>query len=249
MRVIDLYWITVGDSQHYYTSSQTNIKHDGHTWISQGIDHTGAIEQTSDPLKMSTSFDVAAGSAIASIALNPPLNTPVKLRILRLEGDDPVKTIFTGRIISGNYESGWVSVELEPLYSELNTNGLCESVTRQCRYALGSRKCGVALDVNKATVQASSGTIITLGRALPLDYQYGSLEYQGEAHAIDAQPNDVTIALLHGTVIPPGAEVRLIKGCDGTMSCCKTRFNNALNFGGAEHIPTTNPYTGDPINR
>lgn len=249
MQVTDLYWLTVGNTHHYYTSAQTDITFDNKLWVSQAIDHTGAIEQTDDPLKMDTAFEVAAGTNIANLALNPPANFAVTLQLLRIEGDAPAKVIFTGNIISGVYEKGWVTVELAPLYNALNSNGLHEAVTRQCRYILGSRKCGVALERTAATVLSMSGAVVSLASPLPLQYQYGSLEFDGQAYAIDAQPDSKTLILLHGASIPQGSTVHVRQGCDGTMNHCHGRFNNGPNFGGAEHIPVTNPYTGDPINR
>ncbi|WP_407546556.1 phage BR0599 family protein [Vibrio parahaemolyticus] len=249
MQIVDLYKLTVGSTQFYFTSAQHDIEYDVIVWKTQPINHTGAIEQTNDPLKMDTSFDVQAGTTFADIALNPPANFPVKLEILRLENSKTAKSIFTGRIVSGTYSDGWVQVDIEPLYTELNTNGLYEGATRQCRYIVGSRKCGVTLNPLSTTVTSSEKTTVVVADTLPLDYQYGSLEVGDEAYSIDAQPDEHTLVLLHSVQIPTGTAVKLIKGCDGTMDICHSRFDNSLNFGGAKDLPVKNPYTGDPINR
>ncbi len=145
MTIHDIFLFSINKSNYGYTSSQHDILLNNITYKSQPIDKTSAIEQSDNPLKMDAYFDVKSGSELAEFILNPPSNQTVKVKIMRLKTGGELRTIFTGRLMSGVYDNGWVKVGLEPVYTEMHSNGLTESVTRQCRYSLGNRKCGVII--------------------------------------------------------------------------------------------------------
>jgi hypothetical protein len=245
----DLFFLTVGDREYYFTAAQSDVVYEGKTWISQPIEHYQSIEQSSDPLKVSSAFNVAAGSDLAQLILSPPLNEAIKIRIWRNNLADDYVAIFNGRIVSGMYNAGWIQTMLQPIYTDLLVPGLSESVTRQCRYHLGSRKCGAHVTTIRVAVSNVDGLTIELADPIALIYQFGYLQLGFESRQIDAQPDSTHLVLLHPLGIDVGEQLILTPGCDGLMSTCNGRFDNALNFGGAMHLPVKNPYMGDPINR
>ncbi|WP_087022386.1 phage BR0599 family protein [Thaumasiovibrio subtropicus] len=246
--VVELYRVQIGNEEWLFTSAQADVVYQGRRWATQPIERSGNIEQSDDPLKVETSFDVAAGSELADIALNPPLNIAPKLTILRSEGLG-YETVFTGRIMAGVWNEGWVKVEVAPVQTELQVTGLVEVVSPQCRYTPGSRKCGLTLQGTNVSVKQCKGALVTFNESLPLHYQFGYLR-QGQNHYfIDQQTAKNQVSLLHPALIAVGSTLQIVQGCDRTLQCCAERFNNAANFGGAANLPTKNPYVGDPIDR
>nr|WP_086937500.1 phage BR0599 family protein [Thaumasiovibrio occultus] len=248
MTVTELYQVSVFDDVWRFTSAQQDCQVDGLQWLSQPIHRSATIEQSSDPLKVDTNFEVAAGCELAALVLNPPLNIAPTLTIRRREITG-WRTVFTGRIVAGVWNEGWVKVELEPVQTQMQVTGLVEVVSPLCRYDLGSRKCGVTVQPYINAIAAISGNQITLDLPVPLQFQYGYLRVNNENHFIESQVSSTALVLLHHAALDVGARIELIQGCDRTMPCCAERFNNILNFGGAAHLPTKNPYTGDPIDR
>ncbi len=53
--------------------------------------------------------------------------------------------------------------------------------------------------------------------------------------------NDITLLLpFPETVV--GENVTVFAGCDHTLATCKTKFDNVLNYGGFQFVPTANPF-------
>ncbi len=100
-----------------------------------------------------------------------------------------------------------------------------------------------------AVVSACIGSTVTLTEPVELQYQYGYIEHGDNIYHVDAQIDSRTLVLLHSVDLNRGDDIRLVKGCDGSMKTCHHVFNNAINYGGAEYLPLKNPYVGDPINR
>ncbi|MDX1301181.1 phage BR0599 family protein [Photobacterium sp.] len=249
MATIELYQIEIQADVWRFTSSQSDVLYKGFNWQSHAIERGASIEQSDDPLRADTSFEVSAGSTLANIALNPPLNVAPKITILRSEDGLTFYTVFAGRLMAGVWNDGFVSVELEAVHTELQITGLTETVTPHCRYSLGSRKCGHTESPRTVTVAAVNGNLVTLNESLSLEYHYGRLKQGHNHHYIDTQPSSKTLRLLHPATFTPGEQVEVTRGCDRTLATCHSRFNNAINFGGAVNLPTKNPYIGDPIDR
>lgn len=244
----ELFFLESTSNVWRYTSSQDDLDYQNATWLSQKIDHDQSIEQSDNPLKTTTGFKVASGEPLANLILNTSPNESIKIKIHRFEQGKYV-VVFSGRIVGGTYNDGWVNVELVPIYTDMQATGLSEGVTRQCRYELGSRKCAVQGSRTSVTVAKVSGRSIRVVETLPLHFQYGVLDDGTRKYFIDGQLSDHELVLLHAHSVTVGQKVTIFQGCDGTMNTCQSVFNNALNFGGAEHIPVKNPYVGDPINR
>ncbi|MDO6497319.1 phage BR0599 family protein [Photobacterium sanguinicancri] len=250
MAVIELYEVSSDFDVLRFTSHQFDVLYKGLNWQSHVIERGGSIEQSDDPLRSDAAFEVAAGSPLANLALNPPLSTAPKVSILRSEdGGKTFFTVFAGRLMAGVWNDGFVAVELEAVHTELQVTGLKETVTPQCRFALGSRKCGVAEKPKAVTVKAVDGLVVTLTTALPMSYAFGKLRHNEGLHFIDRQVNATQLKLLHPASIPAGTKVTVFRGCDRSLECCHQRFNNAVNFGGSVNLPKKNPYVGDPIDR
>ncbi|MGF1727218.1 phage BR0599 family protein [Photobacterium nomapromontoriensis] len=249
MAVIELYKIEIHHEVWYFTSHQQDVMVNGIHWRAHVIERDASIEQSDDPLRADTSFEVAAGSELADLALNPPLNIAPRVTILRSEDGSTFYTVFAGRLMAGVWNEGFVTLELEAVHTELQVTGLNETITPLCRYALGCRKCGVTESPRAITIKSASGTRLTLTEPVALEYGFGYLKQGGNTHFIDSQPDGVTLKLLHSAHFNPADKAVIVRGCDRSLATCHRRFNNAINFGGAANLPTKNPYVGDPIDR
>ncbi|ELR65837.1 hypothetical protein C942_00924 [Photobacterium marinum] len=250
MVVIELYQIELHDEVWRFTSNQSDVLANGYHWQSHMIARDASIEQSDDPLRADTSFEVAAGSELANLALNPPLNVAPRVTILRSEdGGRVFYTVFAGRLMAGVWNDGFVTVELEAVHTELQVTGLTETITPQCRYSLGSRKCGVLEKPRVVIIERVEGSRVSLVYPVPEEYAFGYLKQGQNFHFIDRQPDSLTLVLLHPALLAEGERAEITRGCDRTLTTCHRRFNNAVNFGGAVNLPTKNPYVGDPIDR
>lgn len=59
-----------------------------------------------------------------------------------------------------------------------------------------------------------------------------------------AQSGDVLKLLLpfSAEIVTVGTSVDVVAGCDHTIATCKTKFNNVINYGGFQFVPTKNPF-------
>ncbi|PKF48852.1 phage BR0599 family protein [Enterovibrio nigricans] len=249
MAVTELYEIQIHRDLWRFTSAQRDTRYQGELYQNVPISRDSAIEQSSDPLKCETSFSVRSGNKLAELALNPPLNVAPKVTIKRTENGQNYLTVFSGRLVAGKWDDGWVTVELEPVHTELQVTGLNETIPPLCRYSLGSRKCGRVLYPTQVNVMTVVGDVVTIDRALPSNYRFGRLEEGYNHYFIESQLSGTQFRLLHIPGFKPGAKVSLVEGCDRTIYTCVERFQNGPNFGGALNLPTKNPYVGDPIDR
>lgn len=55
------------------------------------------------------------------------------------------------------------------------------------------------------------------------------------------------LTLLTAALLPVGATVTVLPGCDHTLSTCDAKFGNAVNYGGQPWIPVKNPFGSDNI--
>lgn len=118
-----------------------------------------------------------------------------------------------------------------------------------CRECLGSIKCGVNLNEYKA-----SGTILEIisqdcivgnhreNKNVAVGYyKYGTIKFlSGKLRGITMQIKDEAdgkIYLLRNTkLVEVGANYEIFAGCNKTLSVCKKKFNNVVNFRGEPYI-------------
>ena len=118
-----------------------------------------------------------------------------------------------------------------------------------CRECLGSAKCGVDLNQYKASGTVShiisQDCIIGNHRAdrnVPVGYyKYGTIKFlSGKLRGITIQIKDEVdgkIYLLRNTkLIEIGDSYEIFAGCNKTLSVCKDKFNNVVNFRGEPYI-------------
>ena len=118
-----------------------------------------------------------------------------------------------------------------------------------CRECLGSIKCGV--DINQYKANGTVSQIISqdciignhrTNRSVPVGYyKYGTIKFlSGKLRGFTIQIKDEVdgkIYLLRNTkLIEIGDSYEIFAGCNKTLSVCKNKFNNVVNFRGEPYI-------------
>lgn len=136
------------------------------------------------------------------------------------------------------------------LQTKLRGNTASIYYQRMCNHVLFDERCKVDRGdwTITATVTKVQRQLITVDNDGTGDGELKAGEIEvvrtGERRTIyDNQNNIVTIGYPFGDA-KEGDEVRLVFGCDHKrLGHCKARFDNVVNYGGFDFIPTVNPFT------
>lgn len=150
-----------------------------------------------------------------------------------------------GEIKSSN---GQYRAELRGL-TDLLQRPIGHVYTPECRHDLGDAACTINIasyTVAGTVTAATSKTIFTdsaRGEAAGI-FNYGLLTFTSGANAglkMDvknfAAGGVFTLWLPMPNTVAVGDGYSVTQGCDKRFATCKTKFNNALNFGGFPHLP------------
>ena len=156
--------------------------------------------------------------------------------------------IFSGFVENIMTNGGLLEISVSSNVAKLNysNSSLFSPICREC---LGSAKCGVNLNQYKA-----NGTVLQIisqdcivgnhrtDRNVPVGYyKYGTIKFLGgKLRGITMQIKDEVdgkIYLLKNTkLIEVGDSYGIFAGCNKTLSVCKNKFNNVINFHGEPYI-------------
>lgn len=199
----------------------------------------------------------------------PPKVATVLVRRLQ-ERSGLVERIWSGDIASVDAEDGSVKLTVSSLFSRAFRRRLPTlTVGRQCAHVLYGVGCNVSRTGSSpdaipfravTTVQTANGRDVRLSvPTIPVAavlrakwLQFGELVHvaSGERMTIvdqaDVDPghSDVTILTLQAHIygMKVGDSVELYAGCDHTVTTCRDKFANQVNFGGFPSLPTRNPF-------
>lgn len=139
-------------------------------------------------------------------------------------------------------------------------SGQCPSPRYQapCNHVLYDARCGIERNDNTHVTYLTADNLESV--VVPLEtIPYaaseligGELRWNGGGQRrmiIDANANSVTVANRFSTEPDSGdmtgTELWISRGCDRSMGVCHFRFDNAVNFGGFNLVPSTNPFQTD----
>ena len=177
------------------------------------------------------------------------------------EGKDILKFGWLGRV----KESGgkFVAELLDPS-SKLQHN-IVSAYSASCRAALGDARCGVDLasytqtssvaSVTSRKAFAASGTLSFMPDTLAeISMWKGGLLMWTTGNNIgismdvyDVLGSDIELMLSMPFDIQAGDEFTITAGCDKSLSMCRYRFGNVLNFRGEPHAPVTDDMIKGPV--
>jgi uncharacterized phage protein (TIGR02218 family) len=219
-----------------------------------------------------TEAEVKNELARANIEVNVPLTNPaavrwmqdngekiVSLTIFEREKNGTVNVVWKGRLASLLPGMKDVSLKMESIFTSLRRPGLRARYQRSCRHALYGRGCTLDPETFAiaGTVTAAAGTVLTIAAADAQADGYfvggmlraadGTLSYivghVGSAITLQRMSRSIADEITGGFPF----DVTLYPGCDHSRATCDSKFDNILNYGGFDFIPTKNPMGGSSI--
>ena len=262
---LDLYEVTIsGTTWRFNNTDQDEIYDNGggpETFQGLAVKRT-KLMQTVQTTKSNVEIQIPIGTSLADRVLRSDLNEIMSLTIYTRRGLETF-VAWKGRLANWKPNSGYIAMNFESVFTSLRRPGLRPTFQRSCRHALYSTRCGV----DPATFEVTQPlfdifdvtTLIFLGLpALALSEDYfvgGYLETPlgARSYIIAQESTNVTIQRLSQSLIDEfavtgeGLSIKLYPGCNYTRAQCISRFDNLLNYGGFDWIPTKNPTGGGSI--
>lgn len=244
----------IGSFKTYlYTSADKAQIINGETYLPIAVKRSnikaGTQEDDNLSLDLDLPFDI---DVIRDYAYS---QTPPKLllEVYRQQFDDEFAwSLFWKGIVRGFNVSGRTAKVQVPSIFSLALQGEIPNVYFQtpCNHVLYDQRCGVLRSDHRyvADIQAVAKTIITLQAAGPTAHILSAGEIvnlrNGERRLILDNEGAVVSIGYPFVDLRPGDQVELVKGCDHSLSACKAKFDNVINFGGFPYIPSDNPFSG-----
>jgi len=206
--------------------------------------------------KQTLSVKVPAGSDPAELfRVFPPAGVVTLIITQGFVGDPDTEflVVWSGRVLSAQWENSEVTLTCEPILTQLQRPGLRRNYQIGCPlplYSVGDGLCNAskAAATTAAVVSAISGPTITLTTGFVTDnHRGGIVEWDRpdgvhEIRTILSVPgaNQVRIA---GTIrgLSAGSAISVVLGCNHKESGC-TLHSNINNYGGQSKIPIKNPF-------
>lgn len=171
------------------------------------------------------------------------------------EGKDILKFGWLGRVkeIGGRF----VAELLDP--SSRLQHQIVKQYQAQCRATLGDAQCGVNL---AAFTMTTAVTGVTNRRVFVAELigayadswaRYGLATFTSGANAgiamevYDSDDGSMTLLLPMPFDIEVGDELTISSGCDHSLTMCRDRYANVLNFRGEPHAPVTDDLIKGPV--
>lgn len=183
----------------------------------------------------------------------------VSLTLFNDDGTD-VTVEWKGRLASIKPDHQKLTLSFESIFTSLRRSGLRARYQKSCRHALYHRGCWLDPEdfATAATLTALDGTTLTVPEAAG---QASGYFRGGMVRAADGSLAfivDHIASLLIVQRVPPaiidqftnegaGTAITIYPGCDHSRATCIAKFDNLLNYGGFDWIPTKNPMGGSSI--
>lgn len=268
-RPLYFYEFIYGDAQtaaYRYVAALSLTVYGGRPWVPFPIKH-GEIVITGSLDRQTLTVTAREDIEMASLVVSRP---PSRLTVLNIyrghTGDDDLRMVWTGRVLSGTFnDNSEVEFSCEPISTSLLTAGLRRKYQRGCPHALYGRACGLdkmshtesgaitavedAMDITVVLTGADHNVTASnlLGGIFRVVLKNGMTEIRAITSATADPDNARTWRI---TVISPiydltvGRSVSVSKGCLHTYDACKAH-NNSDNYGGCLNIPTKSPFTAN----
>lgn len=244
---INMYRVTVGSNQWYYTSGEYDVS-------------TGIYDYLAKPLKRTDlSFDMSTTEVTLTIPgdLAPfelfKYSTPLIPFTVEIMEYPSMNSAFTGNVLSCSFDSvkGIAKVKLGSNRALDGSTAPARTFGTTCSYELFSSACGVSKASHAAVIGTGSMSqtdnvlyVPGLGAYGATTFSGGYLETtEGESQYIVSQSSDYVTLLGSLTTLGDSSAITFYKGCDKQHTTCNSKFGNIARFGGFPFIPFINPYS------
>lgn len=267
-RPLYFYEFIYGDAAttaYRYVANLETVIYGGRPWAPFPIKHS-EITTSGSLDKQTLTVTAREDIEITALVVTRPPSRITTLNIYRGHvGDDDLRMMWSGRVLSGNLvETSEVELACESISTSQLNIGLRRKYQRGCPHALYGRACGVdkslhtesgsttgvtdSMSVSVTLTSADRGlTAQTLtGGIFRITLKNGLTEIRAISAAVNNGGRNWTLSLVAPIYdMVAGRPVSVSKGCLHTYDACKNVFNNADNYGGCANIPTKNPFNAN----
>ena len=244
-----------GVTEYRYTNRPYIVSDSNETWLPSSIENTEvnqSNELAKDPVKITLPRDNTLADSF--LAGSPDEITTVTIFRLH-EGTAPV-AYWKGRVAGSSISGDAVTLNCENIFTSMRRTGLRARYQRNCRHALYSDQCGIALYeyADVATATAASGYTVTVeinSNSRADGYYNGGILDDGFGKRYITRHVGSTLTLMQPSryliteMDSAGLSITLYPGCAHTPADCETKFDNLLNYGGFPYIPNKNPFANE----
>lgn len=256
---VRLYQFQRGPIKWGYTNADRNISHQSIVYraVEGGIADDG-IRQTEDAQADTLNLTVPATLDVAQMFRIVAPGQTVAVTIFDLHfGDNGFLVVWMGQVIGVRFKNE-ISAELQcrNLSASLERTGLRKTWSRICSHQLYDSACAAPRNSFKTEglIDRLDGSSIGFAQAAGHEdgyYAGGYIEWTSqyglEQRGIEAHVSD-SLTIYGGTFgLATSQLIAVYAGCNRLFQTCQDRFNNAVNYGGAPHMPGKSPFDGTPV--
>jgi hypothetical protein len=257
VKKIELFRIVVEDVIWTFTSHDVNQIYDSgdgdELYVKTPIDRT-EIQSNKEVTKAGVTINIPIDHPFAKYMLITYFEQSVSMTIFE-DVNGTVSVFWKGRLASIQPSNTTLSLVFESIFTSLRRPGLRATFQRTCRFALYGKGCELDPDDFDvpATVSAISGNTLTVPEASgqPNGYYLGGMVAAPDgtlSYIIGHTGTTIVLQRISKSLIAAfaltgvGTAIKLYPGCDHSRATCHAKFNNVLNYGGFDWIPTKNPF-------
>lgn len=242
-----------------FTDGNEEVTYGGDTYVPASISRSEA-EVKNEISKANLSVQMSLNNEAGLRWLSDNGEKIVTLTIFERDKGGAFNVVWKGRLASIAPGMTEITLKMESIFTSLRRPGLRTRYQRSCRHALYGRGCYIdpeAFDLAGTATAVTAVKTFTIAAAAtkPNGYFIGGMLKAADgtlSYIINHVGNQITIQRLSYSLaqeIEGGFpfNVTLYPGCDHTRQTCNDKFNNLLNYGGFDFIPTKNPMGGSSI--
>lgn len=183
----------------------------------------------------------------------------VTLTIFERDKGGLFNVVWKGRLASLAPGMNAVTLKMESIFTSLRRPGLRARYQRACRHPLYGKGCNLNpedFDVAGSVTAVNKKTFtIAAADAMPDGYFTGGMLRAADgtlSYIIEHVGASIVLQRLSYSLVEEieggfPFDVKIYPGCPHTRQACNDKFNNLLNYGGFDFIPTKNPMGGSSI--
>lgn len=256
--MIDLFRIVMDDRVWLLTSAEKRQSYGGETYLPVAMGR-GETQQKNSLAKADLEVWLPFDHSLAQLLLRSLYDQVISLTLYNNDAGD-VSVVWKGRLASIKPDHQKLTLSFESIFTSLRRPGLRARFQKSCRHALYHRGCWLDPEdfATAATLTAINGPVLTVPEAAGQEDGYftggmirsadGALgfviSHQGDQLVTQRLPQNFLDQFDEGGA---GTAVTIYPGCDHTRATCIAKFDNLLNYGGFDWIPTKNPMGGSSI--
>lgn len=245
---VELYLFARGVERWTWTSGDVPVVWQGATYTPAVIsrDEPDQDQQRAGPLTLTVPRDNAVANLFRVFV--PP--STLSLTVYRAHRDDLADTIalWQGRVRAVEWRDSQALIRAEPVDALLDRPALRRAYGLNCQHMLYDLRCKISAEAFRVAGPLSSRSGANLTAAIFATQPNGwwvsgyVRVAQQDYRMVVAHTGDTVEVLSAFEDVSPGDVIEAFAGCNRTLATCRSKFANAVNYGGFPWIPTENPF-------